>query len=213
MSQLNTILIERLWFAIALVTALNLLDYRLSIAGIRWFRRGAHHHYAMDGSYELNAPFVDDVEAERPISLRHALALVRTALIIGVAWWLTVHEGRLEGVYLAILGFFVLIQVPVQMRHIQNIALFRTVVLRGGVRGRTQAARWLDLRMSGVVFWGFAGFYVLMWAILAEPFFLGGAVGAGLAGARFWIFGSDAEKGLSEEEVVDEEWPPPDCAQ
>jgi hypothetical protein len=36
--------------------------------------------------------------------------------------------------------------------------------------------------------------YALLWIVLSEPFFAGGVIGAALAGARFWIFGEEAEE-------------------
>ncbi len=197
--MLRTILIDRLWVALIVVTSLYLLDYWLSIVGHRWFLRGAQEHYDYGGSYELNPPYVDDIENERPVSVRHLVAVARILVILAATWWFTAREGRLEGLYAGVLGFFILTQLPVQMRHAQNIALFRYVSTHGGVEGRARAERWLELKVSAIVFWFFAGTYVVLWALLDGPFFLGGAVGVGLAGARFWIFGGEAFDRLGDE--------------
>jgi len=191
------LLSDRIWVGLALVTVLYLLDYRLSVIGHRWFKRGADRHYDMGGSYELNPPFIEDIEAERPVSVRHLIALARIWLIVSLAWWFTVRAGRLEGLYLGVVGFFVLTQLPVHMRHVQNIVLFRFVALKGGVEGRAQAARWLDLKVSAAILWYFAAAYVLLWVLTGEYLFVGGAVGTALAGARFWIFGGEAESDTS----------------
>lgn len=191
---------EQLWFGLAVVTFLYVLDYRLSVLGHRWYHRGAHEHYDFGGSYELNPPFIDDVEAERPLSPRHLLAVARIWLVLVIVWWLTVRAGRLEALYVGFVGFFVLTQLPVQMRHTQNIVLFRYVALKGGVEGRARAARWLDLKMSGVILWYFAVAYLVLWALTGSALFAGGAIGTGLAGARFWIFGGQAGEADTQEE-------------
>jgi hypothetical protein len=189
---LRSFLVEQAWFGPLLVAGLSLLDYRLSVVGLRWYRQGADRHYDLEGSYELNPPFETDVEALRPVSPKHLIAVVRMVAIILAAWFLTVFADRWQGVYVGVVGFFVLTQVPAHIRHIQNIALFRFVALRGGVQGKTLTPRWMDLQVSGVLFWSFAAVYALLWVLLDEPFLAGGAVGAALAGARFWIFGQEA---------------------
>lgn len=191
--MLRTLLTDQVWFGLLVVTILYVLDYQLSVLGIRWFRRGADAHYDLGGSYELNPPFEDDIERERLVSPRHLLALLRIWIVIGVAWWLTRVIWDYPDVYVAVVGFFVLTQMPVLLRHAQNLVLFRFVSLRGGVEGRTNVERWLEQKMSGVVFWYFAGAYVVLWLLLGDPFFIGGALGTALAGARFWIFGGEAQ--------------------
>jgi hypothetical protein len=192
--MLADLFVEHVWAAVLFVWALSFLDYRLSVIGVRLYKRGAHEHFDLGGSYELNPPFEDDVESERLVSPKHLFALARLGVVIVAVWWFTARAGRLEGVYIGTLGFFVLTQVPAHIRHVQNISLFRYVNECGGVTGKTHTPRWLDLRLSGILFWAFAAAYLLVWVVVGEPFFLGGVVGAALAGARFWIFGGDAEK-------------------
>ena len=186
---------DQVWIPILLIAALMLLDYRLSLTGLRWFRRGADAHYDLGGSYELNPPFVEDVESMRPFSPRHLLGMLRTAAIVFAVWWFTARVGQLEGVYMGVVGFFVLLQVPVQIRHVNNIALFRHVALHGEVTGKTSISRRLDLRLSGLLFWSFAAAYLLMYLMVWDGFFLGGVVGALLLGARFWIFAGEEGQG------------------
>jgi hypothetical protein len=84
----------------------------------------------------------------------------------------------------------------VQVRHGQNIVLFRYVVLNGAVEGRTSAERWLELKLSGTMFWFFGVIYAVLWLLTGDALFIGGVVGTGLMGARFWIFGGQAEEGV-----------------
>ncbi|MDP2182028.1 MAG: hypothetical protein Q8K99_05585 [Actinomycetota bacterium] len=187
-------LLDQLWSALLVISALYLLDYRLSVVGQRLFRQGADCHYDLGGSYELNTPFIADIEAGRLVSPRHLLALLRIWVVLAVAWWFTVRAGRMVSFYAGVLGFFVLTQMPVFMRHAQNIVLFSFVARRGGIEGRARAERWLDLKLSGVLFWYFTAVFLLLWGLLGEPLFAGGALGTLLAGARFWIFGGEAEE-------------------
>ncbi|MDZ4064250.1 MAG: hypothetical protein U1E22_06220 [Coriobacteriia bacterium] len=188
-------LLNQLWSALLVVSVLYLIDYRLSIIGRRLFRQGADRHYDLGGSYELNTPFIADIEAGRLISHRHLVALLRIWATLAVAWWFTVHAGRLIPLYTGVVGFFLLTQMPVFMRHTQNIVLFSFVARRGGIEGRARAARWLDLKLSGVLFWYFTAVFLLLWGLLGDALFAGGALGTLLAGARFWIFGGEAEEG------------------
>jgi hypothetical protein len=121
------------------------------------------------------------------------LALVRIWIVLVLVWFLTWWLDGYEQVYVAFVGFFVLTQVPVMLRHTQNIVLFRYIAARGGVTGRTDVERWLEFKVSATVFWFFSASYVVLWLLLGDVFFVGGAVGTALAGARFWIFGGEAE--------------------
>ena len=192
--MLLPLLTDQLWFGLLLVTLLYVLDYQLTLVGQRWYRRGADAHYTLAGSYELNPTFVDDVESSRRVSLKHILAIGRIWLVLALVWWLTTIYLDYPDVYLGAVGFFVLLQLPVLMRHMQNIVLFRFVVLRGGVQGRTDAAHWLDLKVTSAIFFYFAAAYLVLWLLLGSAFFIGGLLGCLLIGARFWIFGGEAEE-------------------
>lgn len=189
--MLRTVFVDHVWVALLFLTALSVFDYQLSILGMRWYRRGADAHYDLGGSYELNPPFEKDVEDLRPVSPRHMILTARTAVLVFGVWWFTAHMGRLEDLYVAVLGFFILVQVPTQIRHVNNLALFRYVALRGGVEGRTHTPRWLDLRLSGLLFWMFAVVFLVFWLIVGDALFIGGTVGCLLVGSRFWIFGEE----------------------
>lgn len=196
--MLGVLIVEHLWAAILLVSLLLFLDYRLSIIGLRWFRKGAHEHYDLGGSYELNPTFEDDIEGERLVSPRLLLAMARSIVIVSAAWWFTARVGSLEDVYAGVLGFFVLIQVPVTIRHLNNIALFRYVVLQGGFEGRMRAPRWIDLKMSGWLLWLFAGAFGALWLLSGDALFVGGTVGCLLAGLRYWLLADEAKPSQDE---------------
>ena len=192
--MLERLFVDHVWTAVLVYSALSMSDYRLSIAGKRWWDRGAKEHYDLGGSYELNPPFEADIDAERPVSPKHLRAVAATSVIIVGVWWLTAYAGRLEGVYLGVIGFFILPQVTVHIRHANNIALFSTVVRRGGVTGKTAVDRWLDMRLSGVLFWLFSAVWAVFYLLTSDPLFLGGVASTALVGARFWIFGDEAAK-------------------
>jgi hypothetical protein len=200
---LEQVFVDHVWAACLFVAALMIADYRLSIIGQRWYKRGAHEHYDFGGSYELNPPFIEDVEAERPFSPKHLLAVGRTVLLLVLVWWFTARAGRLDGVYLGFVGFFILPQAAVMLRHGNNIALFRTIALSGGVQGKAATARWLDLKLSGLMFWLFGGVWAALWLLTGSALFVGGIVAAALVGARFWIFGQDAEKADEEHDTAE----------
>ena len=192
--MLGDLFMEHAWAAALFVAVLMYLDYYLSLLGLKWYRKGADAHYDFGGSYELNPPFERDIEELRPVSLKHLLGIAGAVFLIVVTWWFTARAGRLEGIYAAVVGFYILVQVPVQIRHAQNLLLFRFVVVRGGVEGKTLEPRWLQLKLSGTLFWAFAAFYLLLFALTGDALFIGGVVAGLLMGARFWIFGGEAEK-------------------
>lgn len=196
--MLETLLAEQVWAAPLAVTALMFSDYHLSLAGLRWYRRGADAHFDLGGAYELNPPFTSDVEESRPVSPKHLLGVARAVGLLALVWWFTVRAGRLEALYLGAVGFFLLVQVPVHFRHVQNLVLFRYIAKHGGVNGRVAYARRLEMRLSALLFWMFATAFAAFFAIGGDALFAGGAISCGLAGARFWIFGDEESSEASE---------------
>ncbi len=192
--MLRTLLAEQLWFGLAVVTVLYVLDYQLSVIGVKWFRRGADAHYDMGGSYELNPPFEQDIDEERLFSKTHVIALVRIWIVLGLVWGITWWLDRLPGGLCRVRR---LLRAHADAGDASPHAEHRALPLRGHQgrrRGRARSERWLEFKVSAAVFWFFSVAYLLLWLLLGDVFFVGGVVGTALAGARFWIFGGEAEE-------------------
>jgi hypothetical protein len=165
-----------LWPSLAICAALYSLDYYLTIAGARLYRRGAQQIILFEGSYELNPRFQADVNQLRWVSKRFAWAMIRLLAVISLTWWVTVKIG-IPQIFSLYLGLFVGLQLALQKRHLQNIFLFRVITKPGAVQGQIRYSRYFMLRQSAVGMLLFAMIFGLLSLLLWNLFVLGGAIG------------------------------------
>jgi hypothetical protein len=165
------------WYGMILWIILYISDYYLTIYSARGFREIGHFQF--EGSFELTPRFQKDVNALKPISNLHLLALVVTSLLILAVWWLTnslLSFPWTYRVYLLYLGMFLLLEVAVHFRHLRNVALIREIKRGGGVEGEIFYRKWFSYRISASEFYRFAIFFLIIAAIYFSSFFLGGAL-------------------------------------
>jgi hypothetical protein len=186
---LEQILADHVWVAIALWAALYIADYQLTITSARLYVQGARQYSEVEGSYELNPIFEEDVDALRRFSPRFFVLLIVTSLLILLAWLASFQLEGLEtpGLYSWALGALILLEAAINIRHARNLAVLYYAVRGEGMSGRLFRARWLVLRASAVDLLAFAVLYLFSWLVSSHSFFLGGACGCGLLAVRHWL--------------------------
>jgi hypothetical protein len=93
--------------------------------------------------------------------------------ILGV-WWLAVHESCAPNLFVFLMGYFLLLEVPIHMRHLRNLYLFHYARRPPGLKGRIEYSKDLSLRLSAVELIGFATLFLLVYSISGSHLFLGG---------------------------------------
>jgi hypothetical protein len=78
--------------------------------------------------------------------------------------------------YLFLAGFFILIEVPIHVRHASNIVRFSLLGNSEAAAGRVTYVRWFVLRVSSVDFFSFAVLFLLGYAATGSWFILGGSI-------------------------------------
>ncbi len=165
------------WYGIILWVILYISDYYLTIYCARGFREIGHFQF--EDSFELTPRFQKDVNALKPISKLHVIALVATSLLILIVWWLTKSFLSFPWtylVYLLYLGMFLLLEVAVHFRHLRNISLIHEIKKGGGVDGQILYQKWFSYKVSASEFYRFAIFFLIIAAMYFSSFFLGGAL-------------------------------------
>ena len=114
------------WPGPLLWIAVYISDYMATVISARLYRRQAKDHLVFDGSFELTPQFQKDIDSLRWVSPRFLIMLVLTSLILIAEWWLSRQEPFGPGMYMFILGGFILMEAAVHMRHFRNLFLFRT---------------------------------------------------------------------------------------
>jgi hypothetical protein len=167
---------KSLWPSLTICAVLYVLDYYLTIIGARLYRAGAQQMIFYEGSYELTPRFQTDVDQLRWFSPRFVWSLVRLLATMSMAWWLT-KIAEIPQLFSFYLGLFVVLQLAVQKRHLQNIFLFRTITKPGAVSGQIRYSRAFILRQSGLELLAFTALFGLLSLFIWNLFVLGGAVG------------------------------------
>jgi hypothetical protein len=192
---LGVVLVENVWVAISVWTAVYISDYSLSIWAARLYRDGAREHVTFTGSLEITPQFQEDINALKTISLRFLRSLVFSVILLSVAWVVTVRWAAWPQVFLALMGALICLEATAHVRHIRNIAFMKILVSRHGLKGRIEYPRWLSLRLSAVEILGFAVLFLLAFLVSGSWFFMGGAVSCLLTGIkhRDWAVKADLE--------------------
>ncbi|MGD8627380.1 MAG: hypothetical protein PVJ34_22800 [Anaerolineae bacterium] len=187
--MLEQILADHVWVTIALWAALYISDYQLTITSARLYARDARQYSEVEGSYELNPFFEEDVDALRRFSPRFFVWLILISLFILLAWFVSFQlEGaEMPGLYFGALGVLFLREAAIHIRHVRNLSALYYAARGEGLSGRLFQARWLVLRLSAVDLLCFTALYLFSWLVSSHPFFLGGAFGCGLLAVRQWL--------------------------
>ncbi len=177
------ILFDSLWIPLALWAALYVSDYYLTLYGAHLYQGGAKNHLAIEGSYELNPLFQQDINQLRRVSLRFLLALLASSLL------LLILRGLAEDwpwLFVFACGGLILLEIAMHSRHVRNIVTFRQLKSGQGVSGKIEYARWVTYRGSAIEMFTFAAIFLALALLLGSWFCLGGAVSCtGLAVRHF----------------------------
>jgi hypothetical protein len=172
---LDSLLLSRWWSGAAMVAVAAISDYALTLWGARLYRR-VRDRIVFEGSYETVPVFQADIDAGRILSVRFIVILLFMVGWIGsiarFARFLEIDDP----VYLFLVGFLVLIEAPIHVRHVSNIVRFSLLSRPDAAGGQITYSRWFILRVSSVDFFSFAVLYLLGFAATGSWFLLGGSV-------------------------------------
>lgn len=193
--MLGVILVDNVWVAIAVWTAVYISDYFLSVWAARLYRNGAREHVTFTGSLEITPQFQDDINALRTISIRFLRALVFSVVVIAVAWVIAVRWLSIPYAFSILMGALICLEATAHIRHIRNIAFMKILIGTQGLKGRIEYPRWLSLRLSAVEILGFAVLFLIVFLISGSWFFVGGALSCLVTGLkhRDWAEKADLE--------------------
>jgi hypothetical protein len=162
------------WPGVVLWIILYVSDYNLTIYSARGFREIGHFQF--EGSYELTPQFQNDVDALKPVSMRHLVLLAIYSLLIFLLWWAIVGWLASPRLYNLYLGVFLLVEVAVHLRHLRNVFLVREIHKYGGVEGQISYRKWFSYRVSAFEFYLIGVLFLIVAVLSFSTFFLGGAL-------------------------------------
>jgi hypothetical protein len=159
---------------LAAVTAF-VVDWTLTHLGARASER-VRDRWAIEGSYELNPTWQNEVDAGQRFSWRMVGAGLALAAVLLVMRWV-VEEGELDPALFAFAsGAVLLIQAPILMAHAQNLQMVRDLADPTALTGSVTFSRWLTIRQAAWHLVRFAVLWLALWAVSQQAFFLGGVL-------------------------------------
>lgn len=182
--MLGSLLVEKVWFPLALWSGLYVSDYVLTLWAARLYQADAKSHVVLKGSLEITPYFQQDVDALKPLSTRFIRALLFSVLAIALAWLLAVRLAGLPQAFSFLVGALILLEATAHIRHVRNIVFLKTLRDLHTLKGQLEYPRWLSLKLSSVEILGFAALFLLVFAVTGDWFFLGGVGSCLLTGLK-----------------------------
>jgi hypothetical protein len=195
---LGTLLISNVWFAISIWSALYVSDYGLTLWAARLYRMGAKEHLALQGSLEINPYFRDDIDSLRMVSSRFIRSLLFSALAIALAWLISVRWAGVPRAFSILMGALIFLEATAHIRHIRNIAFFRSLLEGRNLSGKIEYPRWLSLRLSSVEILSFSALFLLAFLVSGSWFFIGGVASCLLTGLQHLDWANKATTALEQ---------------
>ena len=169
------LLVHTIWLAELFWIALVPLDYALTLLSARLYRAGVNQYLTFEGGIELNPSFQAHVNALRRFSPRYFVSLLISAVLVWLVWLFTVSLPTAPALLEFLLGALILIQAPIQLRHMRNVFFFREIPRSAALKGQIEYPRWLMLQQSFLDLIGFAVLFSFIARLTGRIFFVGGA--------------------------------------
>ena len=189
------------WLVTLCWAGVYISDYALTLYAARFLRGPLREHIVIQDSYELTPAFQKDINALRVFSpaflIRLALTVV-IVLIIGLLAW----SVDFPQVFAFAAGGLFLLEVPVHLRHLRNIALLRFSANGEGLTGRIDYARWLTLKLSAAELASFAALYLVLSILMGSWAFAGGALFCARTGLAHWSHSKKAARQAQPASVI-----------
>ena len=178
---LNALLIIILW------AGMFILDFYLTARAQREYNRNARGILVYEAGYQLDDPSRGD--QDRPVfTPRSILSLISSTIALLVIWFVVVQMWDYQELYWFILGGLFLTILAVDIRHMQNIYLYRNTGTPNGLKGKLEYPGWLGYRSSALDMFTYSGLFLFIAIILSRWFLVGGAFGCAVTGVRHWIW-------------------------
>ena len=182
--MLERLFLESPWVAAALTVFTYALHYYLSIYDTRLYLIGASRFVTYEGFYEP-PPGYEEIVTQRRFISKHligvSLALVAATVAV---WWVSLFQLQRPEISSVFMGGWLLLLGMLIIRNLSHIALFRYLRSTGGAKGTMKYSERLSYLTGAADYQAYAAFYLILFFIAGDLFFLGGAFACFVAGRR-----------------------------
>jgi hypothetical protein len=173
-----------LWVGLLVWGVLYCLDYYFTIVYARLYREGVNEKIVYEGSLELTPYYQKDIDSLRLRSPRFFRVLFLNLGLLSAAWWLAM-SSQLPELYSILLGMYLLPQLAIHKRHVNNIFFFRAAKTNA-IQGRIEFARPFMLRQSSLELLCYAVLLGVLSVVTNSWFVLGGALACLSLAVQHW---------------------------
>jgi hypothetical protein len=177
-----SILFTSLWPGLVIWSVLYVSDYAFTLTCARIYRSGINEMLVFEGSFELTPYYERDIDTLKLISPRFVAMLFISGLLLAWVWFLASQSS--QEFYVFMLGFMVLLELAIHVRHVRNLFTFRMLGEPGSARGRIEYPRPFILRASSIELFAFSGLFLLLSAFTQSWFMFGGAAACALTASK-----------------------------
>ncbi len=182
--MLERLFLSSPWVAAVLTVITYALHYYLSIYETRLYLEAASRFVTYEGFYELPPGYEEIVTKRRLMSKR--LIWVSLALLVATiaVWLVSLFELQRPEIVTVFMGGWLLLMGMLIIRDLGHIALFRYLRSTGGAKGTLRYSERLSYLTGAVDYQAYAAFYLILFLVAGDLFFLGGAFMCFVAGRR-----------------------------
>jgi hypothetical protein len=177
---MSVFFVNHIWSGLLLWIGLYISDYYLTISCARMYR--AQDKIRFEGSFEITPYFQSDIDALKTLSPRFIIMLFTTSIVLSFFALLAVKNRVFYSpLYLFFLGYMVLLELTVHIRHIRNWFMYRDYLASSDIRGHIEYSRSVTLKSSAIDRMLFSALFLVLFFVTASSFVLGGAAGCTLS--------------------------------
>lgn len=160
------------WLPALMWAILYISDYWLTLVGQRYYSKQSTVEYV--GSYELTPDFQEDIDNKRPISVHFVIYLV---FVTATLYLVGLISTDIPYMYGWLVGFLIVPQLVVHVRHMGNIVYFRRLSRPdSGVSGKLRAEQHFTYWLSSQNTLGMMLLAFVLFVFTNSPILLGGIV-------------------------------------
>ena len=163
---------DHLWLSTLILALLYSLDYFLTIKTSLLYKKQKHIEY--QSGIELNPRFNKAVAEARWFNKKWLMYLI-FLILFNIFFFETTNSSNIT-TYEFILGSFILSEIFVVSRHVQNINLFNSINVAGAVEGRIIYGRTIMHKNASAAALAASVSYLIFYLFTFRTFFLGGAL-------------------------------------
>lgn len=181
--MLTDFILAHPWSTVIAWVVLYISDYSLTLYGSKLFR--SQKIIEIEGSYELNPAYIEDIEKRRIISPNTVTIFILYSVLFSINAY---HARQMPLVFLFVAGAIIITELAVHIRHFDNIIEWKRLARNenGEYSGHIWYSRTAVYRSSSIRLLCMAAYTLAAYGLTGNYMLLGGVFGIALITCQHW---------------------------